>query len=59
VFSVGSVQRPYNELLSRVSQLAESCSRWGWGQFGNTEEGIRPPLETATKQWIEDRDYEH
>jgi hypothetical protein len=40
-----------------VVESVESCScekweagKWGRGQFGNTEEAERPPLESATKQ---------
>jgi hypothetical protein len=32
---------------------------WGLGQFGNPEEGKRPPLEAATKQHSVDCDWEH
>jgi hypothetical protein len=35
--------------LSRELLLLEAGS-WGRGQFGNPEEGERPPLEVATKQ---------
>jgi hypothetical protein len=35
-----------------VSQLVESCCKGGGGEFGNPEEGERPPIETATKQRV-------
>jgi hypothetical protein len=40
------------ELLGfgRCELLPLEAVSWGWGQFGNTQEGERPPLETATKQ---------
>jgi hypothetical protein len=44
-----------------VTKSAESCScemweadSWGRWQFGNPEEGERPPLEAVTKQPGED-----
>jgi hypothetical protein len=40
-------------------ETVESCNSWGRGQFGNPEEEERPPLEAATKQRSEDRDWEH
>jgi hypothetical protein len=39
-------------------RVAEAGS-WGRGQFGNPEEGERPPLEAATKQHSKDRDWEY
>jgi hypothetical protein len=61
VFSVWSMPRCYKQgKLGAVSQLTagvQCCELllWqtdGWGrrQFGNPEEGERPPLEAATKQ---------
>jgi hypothetical protein len=51
--SVGSVQSVYNE--GTVSQLFDSYSSWGWGQFVKAEEWEHPLLEVATKQRNEDR----
>jgi hypothetical protein len=42
-----------------VSQLVDSCSSWGRGNFGNPEEGEREPLKGASKQRSEDRDWDH
>jgi hypothetical protein len=39
-------------------RVAEAGS-WGREQFGNPDEGERPPLEAATKQRSEVRDWEH
>jgi hypothetical protein len=75
VFSVRSVLRLYNEgqlplwaslssvrvdrgSAGRQLKVAEAGS-WGRRQFGNPEKGKRPPLEAATKQRSEDRDWEH
>jgi hypothetical protein len=38
------------ESLESDSRDKWDAGSWGWGQFGNTEEGERPPLEPATKQ---------
>jgi hypothetical protein len=38
-------------LNCREPLLSEACS-WGRGQFGNPEEGGRPPLEAATEQQL-------
>jgi hypothetical protein len=52
-------------LIARIVKPAEKtvASEWlcktgsgGRGQFGNPEEGERPPLEDVTKQRSEDRD---
>jgi hypothetical protein len=30
--------------------LLLEAGSWGWGQFGNTQEGESPPFKAATKQ---------
>jgi hypothetical protein len=54
-------RRSYHNLdFGANSQLrAAETGSWGRGQFGNPEEGERPPLEAATKHRSEDRDWEH
>jgi hypothetical protein len=37
-------------LFSCCELLLLEAGSWGRGQFGNPEEGERPPLETPTKQ---------
>jgi hypothetical protein len=50
----------YKEDQLPDSQLrAAEIGNWGRGQFGNQEEGERPPLQAATKQRSEDCDWEH
>jgi hypothetical protein len=70
VFSVRSVPILYNEDQLALSASRETVCRqadswgfqlwaagsWGRGQFGNPDEGERPPLEAATKQRSENRD---
>jgi hypothetical protein len=35
-----------------VCELVESCCNCGRGQFGNPEEGERPPLEAVTRRLV-------
>jgi hypothetical protein len=54
-FSVWSVPRSYEQArdlmsYSRCELLLWEAGIWGRGQFGNPEEGERPPLEAGTKQ---------
>jgi hypothetical protein len=69
VFSTQFMQKCYKqdklEITVRES-LGFSCElllleagSWGREQFGNPEEGARPPLEAATKQRQWRRDFEH
>jgi hypothetical protein len=63
VFWVGcadsvQVEESKRECASSQLRFAEACI-WGPGQFGNPEEGERPPLEAVTKQRSEDCDWEH
>jgi hypothetical protein len=43
---------PEAEEHQQLSQLRVAIVSWGWGQFGNPEEGERPPLKAANKQWL-------
>jgi hypothetical protein len=54
-----------SNLTKKCVESVESCSyeEWGansgdWGEFGNSEERKRPPLEAATKQrLVKTRDF--
>jgi hypothetical protein len=47
-----SVSQSVSQWTADIQSLWAVAGSWGQGYFGNPEEGERPPLEAATKQWL-------